>query len=274
MAQHDYIIADQPGLSFRTDLNEVLAAIVSQNSGPTEPDTTYPLQWWADTTAGILKQRNAGNNAWNDVLILATGAPVGGVAQTGPTGAAILPEGDDAERPAEIPSDGGLTRANNTAGDYFLEFRNRFSNAWEALASRVWVVAKINELIGDSVGFTILYPNGGTSESPANISINSRYIMENPFPGKLVMCEAEILIDGKWGWSGSLPHTAVGSATGVEARTLVDVNGSISIVLQTGAAFLSRNSNLCLSPHGRTTGDLATPTPCRVKVWKVKGSIT
>ena len=33
MAQHDYNIANQTGANFRTDLNNALSAIVSNNSG-------------------------------------------------------------------------------------------------------------------------------------------------------------------------------------------------------------------------------------------------
>jgi hypothetical protein len=64
MAQHDYNIANQSGAGFRSDLNNALAAIVSQNSGASQPSTTYAYQWWADTTTGLLKIRNAANNAW------------------------------------------------------------------------------------------------------------------------------------------------------------------------------------------------------------------
>lgn len=64
MAQHDYAIANQSGLGFRQDLNNALAAIVSQNSGASEPSTTYAYQPWADTTTGLLKFRNAANNGW------------------------------------------------------------------------------------------------------------------------------------------------------------------------------------------------------------------
>jgi hypothetical protein len=64
MAQHDYNIANQSGAAFRQDLNNALEAIVSQNSGTAEPSVTYAYQWWADTTAGVLKQRNAANSAW------------------------------------------------------------------------------------------------------------------------------------------------------------------------------------------------------------------
>lgn len=72
MAQHDYLIDNQPGAAFRADINAALAAIVSNNSGATEPATTYPYQWWADTTSGKLKLRNAANNAWIEVGSLAS----------------------------------------------------------------------------------------------------------------------------------------------------------------------------------------------------------
>jgi hypothetical protein len=64
VAQHDYVIANGTGAAVRSDLNNGLAAIVSQNSGATEPATMYAYQLWADTTTGLLKIRNAANNAW------------------------------------------------------------------------------------------------------------------------------------------------------------------------------------------------------------------
>jgi hypothetical protein len=64
MAQHDYIISDQSAASLRADLNNALSAIVSLNSGATQPSTAYAYQPWADTTTGLLKIRNAANNAW------------------------------------------------------------------------------------------------------------------------------------------------------------------------------------------------------------------
>jgi len=70
MATHDYVIANASGAAVRADLNNALAAIVSNNSNATEPATTYSYQWWADTTAGILKFRNAANDAWIDIVQL------------------------------------------------------------------------------------------------------------------------------------------------------------------------------------------------------------
>ena len=64
MATHDYVIANGTGAAVRSDLNNALAAIVSNNSGTSEPATTYAYQWWADTTNNLLKIRNSANNAW------------------------------------------------------------------------------------------------------------------------------------------------------------------------------------------------------------------
>ena len=64
MATHDYVIANASGAAVRADLNNALAAIVTNNSNATEPATTYPYMLWADTTAGQLKLRNGTNDAW------------------------------------------------------------------------------------------------------------------------------------------------------------------------------------------------------------------
>ena len=64
MATHDYVIANGTGAAVRSDINDALAAIVSNNSGSSEPATTYAYQWWADTTNNLLKLRNSANNAW------------------------------------------------------------------------------------------------------------------------------------------------------------------------------------------------------------------
>ena len=70
MATHDYIISNASGASVRADLNNALAAIVSNNSNATSPATTYAYQWWADTTTGQLKLRNSANSAWITIFEL------------------------------------------------------------------------------------------------------------------------------------------------------------------------------------------------------------
>jgi hypothetical protein len=99
MAQHDYILANQSGAAFRSDLNNGLAAIVSNNSGAAQPSTTYAYQWWAETNTGLLKIRNAANNAWITIGTLAD-ANLGLLAQSGGTlTGALLADYGTAELP-------------------------------------------------------------------------------------------------------------------------------------------------------------------------------
>jgi hypothetical protein len=77
MSQHDMSAADSDGATVRADFNSALAALVSLSSGATEPTTTFAYMWWADTTTGILKRRNAADSAWVSVMTLATGLIIG-----------------------------------------------------------------------------------------------------------------------------------------------------------------------------------------------------
>jgi hypothetical protein len=64
MATHDYDIANQTAASARADINDVLDAIVSNNSSASAPSTTFAHMWWFDTTNNQLKMRNENDNAW------------------------------------------------------------------------------------------------------------------------------------------------------------------------------------------------------------------
>ncbi len=60
----DYSIANASGATVRADLNNVLAAIASANSGTAEPTTMYPFMIWVDTTNNLIKLRNGANDGW------------------------------------------------------------------------------------------------------------------------------------------------------------------------------------------------------------------
>lgn len=86
----DYNLANQSGANFRAELNTILAAIVSQNSGSTAPTTTYAYQPWIDTAASpnpLLKLRNGANSGWitiGDVTVANLGlAALSGATFTG-----------------------------------------------------------------------------------------------------------------------------------------------------------------------------------------------
>ena len=118
--------------------------------------------------------------------------------------------------------------------------------------------------VSDTNNFTIIYPNGGTAENPANITINSRYVEDNPFPGYYVNCQVELLIDGIWTPIFSNytirdndPNNYVGVCCGL-------FNGNI--VLRTAAYYLEISSPFSLNPN---TPDRVTTAPCRVLVYKL-----
>jgi len=135
VATHDYVIANGTGAAVRSDLNDALAAIVSQNSNATAPATTYAYQWWADTTTGLLKIRNAANSAWVTVGTLAStnfglmplaGGTFTGNVIFGTTGAIELPDGTTGERPTGVA---GMIRYNTT----LTQFEGYKAGAWGAI---------------------------------------------------------------------------------------------------------------------------------------------
>lgn len=64
MSQDDLSVANGSGAAVRADINSQLQALGTLMSGASGPSTTYAYMWWADTTNGRLKQRNAANTAW------------------------------------------------------------------------------------------------------------------------------------------------------------------------------------------------------------------
>lgn len=188
------------------------------------------------------------------------------VPMTGMSGAAILPEGTDAERPA--PGATGLyVRLSKTSGKP--EWYNRTTEAWEPigdtsqLAAQLGIVDTKVQGLDAATGFTIIYPNGGTAAAPANVAVNSRYVSPNPFPGHHVICIAEVLYAGAWADSGWL-WTSTGGQ-GVKSSWFSD-----SIVTQTGRAGLLNVPQDIGTPNPSGTF-VSTQLPCRVKVWKLKG---
>ena len=70
MSTHDYNLSNQSGASFRSDLNNALAAILSNNSNASDPSTTVAFMTFADTNANKLKIRNSANDAFIDLINL------------------------------------------------------------------------------------------------------------------------------------------------------------------------------------------------------------
>ena len=180
MATHDYVIANGTGAAVRSDLNDALAAIVSNNSDTTEPATTYAYMWWADTTNGLLKIRDAANTAWVTVGTLAsanfglatlaspsftgTVTSAGNINMTG-TGAIDVAAGTTAERPT---ASNGMFRYNTE------------DNAFEGYANGAWGA------IGGGGGATgggsdqIFYENGQTVTTDYELTASTNAMSAGP----------------------------------------------------------------------------------------------
>ena len=76
MAQHDYVIDNSTGANVRADINSALQAIATNNSGSSAPSATFPSQFFADTSAGIMKLRNTSDNGYVNLFTLAGGIDV------------------------------------------------------------------------------------------------------------------------------------------------------------------------------------------------------
>ena len=64
MSQNNFVIANQGFPATRADLTDAFQAVVSNNSGSTQPPLLYPNMMWYDTTANILKMRSEADDAW------------------------------------------------------------------------------------------------------------------------------------------------------------------------------------------------------------------
>ena len=79
MATHDYVIDNGTGSAVRADLNLLFKAILTNNSGTTDPSTiissdagSKAFSFWADTNASpaVLKIRNAADDGWIELFQL------------------------------------------------------------------------------------------------------------------------------------------------------------------------------------------------------------
>jgi hypothetical protein len=170
---HDYVVSNGTGAAVRSDLNDALAAIVSNNSSSTAPATTYAYQWWADTTTGLLKQRNAANSAFVTIGTLAStnlglaslaGATFTGDVILGTTAALELPDGTTGQRPGSPVA--GMIRYNTTLST----FEGYKAGAWGAIGG------------GATGGGSddVFYENGQTVTTNYTLSTNKNAVTAGP----------------------------------------------------------------------------------------------
>lgn len=179
--QADYVVSNGTGAAVRSDINDQLAAIVSNNSGATAPATTYAYQWWADTTTGLLKIRDSANTTWVTVGTLASAnlglatsatpsfsgtATFSGSIDMSGTGYIDVAAGTTAQRPG-TPSN-GMFRYNTT------------DNAFEGYANGAW--GAIGGSGGAKGGGTdkVFYENDQTVTTNYTLTTNTNAVTAGP----------------------------------------------------------------------------------------------
>lgn len=163
------------------------------------------------------------------------------------------------------------SRPRNVTGCYLIKAFGVLVNPGSANAAQLASdLATLQAAIQTDLGFTILYPGGGNAAAPGNVTVNTRYVMPNPWPGSAVLCVGEIPIQGNWTctgwrWLGSSDLNTQGLAAGQYGD---------SIVVQTGQTALWNRGDWQGSPvpaSAANGSESYTTKPCRVKVWKLKG---
>ena len=246
MAQHDYIINNQTFPSYRTDHNNSLSAIASNNSGATEPSTTYAYQWWYDTSSNALKIRNADNDAW--ITIGTFDQATDSVTLTGTQ----------------------VTLPTITSTSLFIE---PDTNSAVTINGTNFISVPIVEAINDSTGqiyraVAVTWTNSTTLSATFNIPNADYYVRVENNDGYAVRSSTAILSASSaptWSTaSGSIGSVSAGSSVSLSVSATSDSTVSYSettSVLTSNADTPASTMNLSLnSSTGAITGTAPEPT--------------
>ena len=246
MAQHDYIINNQTFPSYRTDHNNSLSAIASNNSGATEPSTTYAYQWWYDTNSNALKIRNADNDAW--ITIGTFDQATDSVTLTGTQ----------------------VTLPTITSTSLFIE---PDTNSAVTINGTNFISVPIVEAINDSTGqiyraVAVTWTNSTTLSATFNIPNADYYVRVENNDGYAVRSSTAILSASSaptWSTaSGSIGTISAGSSVSLSVSATSDSTVAYSettSVLTSNADTPASTMNLSLnSSTGAITGTAPSPT--------------
>ena len=132
----DYTIANDTGANVRSDINAVLGAIQTLNSGSSDPSANVAFQLSVNTTSNLLKIRNAANNGYIEIGNVTQAnlglAPLAGATFTGKvthnyTSSLTIPSGTTAQRDGSPAV--GMFRHNSTLN----QFEGYNNGAWGAI---------------------------------------------------------------------------------------------------------------------------------------------
>lgn len=233
MAQHDYNIANQTGLEFRADLNELAKAVVTQNSGPTEPAVTYAGMKWLDTSTSppIEKRRNAANSAWETTLTEA-GRAVTGAADSAAQRTAIgaqetLVSGTNIKT---INGESVLGSGNITIAPA-ASFRNKIINGDFRINQRVYVSGAATTAGQYTLDRWKVTGTGGvtfsTTANKTTVTIPSGQTFQQVIEGLNLQTGTYVL-----SWEGTAQGRIAGGAYGASGAVTASVTGGTNTTIE------------------------------------------
>ena len=165
MAQHDYVIANASGATVRADLNSALLAISSNNSGGSDPSTTYTYQFYYDTGDNKLKLRNAANDGY---------ITVGTFTHAAGTGTTTIVQ-SDANQTFSLAQRGTITTQNATTGgaitldmannNYFKLSNNAGAGTLGSDNSGAYTLANPSNVVAGQAGSIFVVQDGSGSRT-------------------------------------------------------------------------------------------------------------
>ena len=249
MATHDYDIANGSGSAVRGDINNVLDAIVSNNSSSTEPATTFAFMWWVDTNNTLLKIRNAANSGWVTVgdysaanfgLLTTTSAsstymPLAGGTFTGAvtlgTGSSLVFEGATADANettlavTDPTADRTITLPDATGTVPLLSLAQTYSAAQRGTITTLTDGATITPDFAASNHFTVTLGGNRTLANPTNLTAGQSgviFVLQDSTGSRTLS------YGSSWDFAGGNPPTLTTSASSVDLLAYV-VRSSTSI---------------------------------------------
>jgi len=182
-AQAPVVIPNGTGAQFRTNTNNALGALISNNSGASAPSTTYAYMFWVDTstTPPTIRMRNGANTAWvaigtiNDtgpIFYAANSSLLNGFASSQSPIANQIPVLDSSGNyPANAAFPNGITVPTQTTGDNTTKAANDIFVNQSISASHTWSsipYASGNFSTGSSMTWTV---------DSGDVQINEYYVI-------------------------------------------------------------------------------------------------
>jgi len=151
MAQSDQTVQNATFPAVRADINDNLAALFSQSSGPSEPTVKVAFQPWVDTSVSppLWKIRNAANGTWITIGELDAEFATGGVTpiSSGGTGEITASAAINALLPSQTGNAGKFLGTNGTAVSWLTTFSSVTAQVFTSSGTYTPTAAKTSYMV-------------------------------------------------------------------------------------------------------------------------------